>query len=84
MIARIVCGLCALVMVAGTATARESTAKSAPRSDADKIVCRVSADTGSRLGRVRVCKTNAQWAEMRRQTKENIDRIQNSRPANLN
>ena len=84
MIARMICGLCAVVMLAGTATASESTSKSAPKSDAEKIVCRVSNDTGSRLGRIRVCKTNAQWAEMRRQTQETIDHIQNNRSANLN
>ncbi|MGZ8997608.1 MAG: hypothetical protein ACXW2T_02010 [Allosphingosinicella sp.] len=84
MIARMVCGLCAIVMFAGTAAASGSTTKSASRNDPDKIVCRLSNDTGSRLGRVRVCKTNAQWAEMRRQTKETIDRIQNNRSANLN
>jgi hypothetical protein len=71
-------------MLAGTAAASESTSKSAPKSDADKIVCRISKDTGSRLGRIRVCKTNAQWAEMRRQTQETIDHIQNNRSANLN
>ena len=84
MIARMVCGLCALFMLAGTAAASESASKSAPKSDPDKVVCRLSNDTGSRLGRVRVCKTNAQWAEMRRQTKESIDRIQSNRSADLN
>lgn len=84
MITRMVCGLCAFFMVAGTAAASESASKSAPKSDPDKVVCRLSNDTGSRLGRVRVCKTNAQWAEMRRQTKESIDRIQNNRSADLN
>jgi len=79
-----VCGLCAVFMLAGTAAANESASKSAPKSDPDKVVCRLSNDTGSRLGRVRVCKTNAQWAEMRRQTRETIDRIQNNRSADLN
>jgi hypothetical protein len=84
MIARMICGLCAVVMLAGTAAASESTSKSTPKGDPDKVVCRVSQDTGSRLGKIRVCKTNAQWAEMRRQTQETIDHIQNNRAANLN
>lgn len=84
MIARMVCALSALVMVAGTAAASGSTTKSSAKSDPDKVVCRLSSDTGSRLGRVRVCRTNAQWAETRRQAKETIDQIQNSRAANSN
>ena len=81
MIARTLCGLCALVMVAGAASASETVTKSIPKSDPDKVVCRLSNDTGSRLGRTKVCKTNAQWAEMRRQTKESADRNQNNRSA---
>jgi hypothetical protein len=84
MIARMICGLCAVALCAGTAAASESSSKTAGKGDPDKVVCRVSQDTGSRLGKIRVCKTNAQWAEMRRQTQETIDRIQNNRSANLN
>jgi hypothetical protein len=84
MIARLICGLCAAALCAGTAVAGETSSKSTPRGDPDKVVCRVSQDTGSRLGKIRVCKTNAQWAEMRRQTQETIDHIQNNRAANLN
>jgi hypothetical protein len=84
MIARMICGLCAIALCAGTAAAGESSSKAPSKGDPDKVVCRVSQDTGSRLGKIRVCKTNAQWAEMRRQTQETIDHIQNNRAANLN
>ena len=84
MIARMICGLGAVALLAGTASASESASRSTAKNDPDRVVCRVSQDTGSRLGKIRVCKTNAQWAEMRRQTQETIDHIQNSRAANLN
>ena len=70
MIARTVCGLCALVMIAGAASANGTSGKGAAKNDPDKVVCRLSNDTGSRLGRVKVCMTSAQWAEARRKTKE--------------
>ena len=82
MIGRILLGLCAAALVSGTAVAGESSKKPAAKTDPDKIVCRTIGDTGSRLSRSRVCKTNAQWVEMRRQTQETIDHIQNSRAAN--
>ena len=51
-----------------------------PSGDANKQICRVIADTGSRLGRYRACHTAQEWAELRRQTKQTVDRIQNVKP----
>lgn len=42
----------------------------------DATVCRIVNDTGSRLDRVRVCKTRAEWAAERRGAR-NSERPQN-------
>jgi hypothetical protein len=82
MFARVVLGLCAVTLTAGTAVAGQPYQKSGGSTDADKIVCRTERDTGTRLGRARICRTNAEWAEQRRQAKQNIERIQSSRALN--
>ena len=46
----------------------------------NKQICRTMMDTGSRLGRYRACHTAREWEELRRQAKQNVDRIQNNRP----
>ena len=80
MIGRLVYGACAMAFVTTTAVMAEPSGNSS--NDANKQICRTISDTGSRLGHSRECHTAAEWAEMRRQTQENIDRIQNSRAAN--
>ena len=39
-------------------------------------ICRSSDATGSRLARTRVCMTRAEWAEIRRTSRQAIDRAQ--------
>ena len=55
-----------------------SQAPAAPAKNA-KMICRTESAPGSRLGKSRVCHTAAEWAELRRQTQANVDRIQNGR-----
>jgi len=82
MIAKMFYGACAIAMVTATAViAQPSANSSATNDDANKQICRSTADTGSRLGRTRECHTAQEWAELRRQTQQNIDRIQNARTA---
>ena len=50
--------------------------------DPNRMICKTVEESGSRLKRVRACHTQAEWDELRRQMKQNIDRIQNSRPWN--
>ena len=50
--------------------------------DPNRVICKTIEESGSRLKRVRACHTQAEWDELRRQMKQNIDRIQNSRPWN--
>ena len=40
------------------------------------MVCRVTGETGSRLQRSRICKTRAEWDELRREQRNTIDRAQ--------
>lgn len=44
--------------------------------DADKLVCRRAAVTGSRLGGDEVCLTKAQWAERQRSDSETLRAVQ--------
>ena len=80
--------LIGLGVLAGVAAlgagAAEAMEKSKARSDPNKVVCRNVSESGSRLKTKRVCHTNAQWAEIRREAKEQIDHIQNNRPASGN
>ena len=82
MFGRILYGACAVVLVTTTAVIAQPSSSTTEKSEANKQICRVIADTGSRLGRYRACHTAAEWIELRRQTKQNIDRIQNARPMN--
>lgn len=44
--------------------------------DANKVVCRSEASTGSRLGAMRVCMTNAQWAERAARDRQVVEESQ--------
>ena len=79
MIGRVMYGVCAVALVGATAVMAEPSNNSG--GSANKQICRAVADTGSRLGRSRECHTEQEWAELRRQTQQNIDRIQNARAA---
>jgi hypothetical protein len=80
MIGKILYGACAAALVTATALLAQPGASGNSKSDANKQICRNMADTGSRLGHYRACHTAQEWIELRRQTKQNIDHIQNARP----
>jgi hypothetical protein len=83
MIGKTAYGACAIALVAATAVlAQPTTSSSASQNGANKQICRTFGDTGSRLGRYRACHTTQEWIELRRQTKQNVDHIQNARPWN--
>jgi hypothetical protein len=77
-------GLCAVALVTATAVMAQPSGSGggASRSDANKQICRTMADIGSRLGRSRACHTAQEWEELRRQTRQTVDHIQNARPWN--
>ena len=74
----------AVALVTATAVIAQpsGTGLGGSKDQANKQICRVMLDTGSRLGRSRACHTAQEWSELRRQTKQNVDHIQNARPWN--
>ena len=80
MIGKTISALGAAALLAGVTIAAQPARRTAPKKDAERLICRTYPDSGSRFTSYRACHTAAQWAEMRRQTIQNIDRIQNSRP----
>ena len=71
--------------VAASALAAAAAAQPAPQTQSDtrtqneRLICRSMPDRGSRFVTERACHTRAEWAELRRQTREAIDHIQMSR-----
>lgn len=51
----------------------------APTTNPNERVCRVVTDTGSRLNRSRICKTRAEWAQQRREMRQDVERSQANR-----
>ena len=49
--------------------------------DQSRVVCVQSTEIGSRLRQRRVCRTRAQWDELRRNTRTIITRMQSTREA---
>jgi len=47
--------------------------------DPNQIVCRSWRETGSRLRTQRACATRAEWAEHKRQDRQNVERVQTNR-----
>lgn len=76
----IVTGVLCAAAAASAQTARSTSGSgSAAADDDNRVICRTISRTESRLSRERVCKTRAEWAEMRRETRSAIDRAQTSR-----
>ena len=80
MIGRILYGAAAAVLVTASALLAQGPLGADSKAEANKQICRTFADTGTRLGHYRACHTAQEWIELRRQTKQNIDHIQNARP----
>jgi hypothetical protein len=45
-------------------------------SDPNKMVCEVAETTGTRLGARKVCKTAAEWAQLKEETRQNVEKVQ--------
>jgi hypothetical protein len=65
--------LLALGVVVSTATA---VAAQAPSNNNSDMICRSSSAVGSRLARTRICRTRAEWDNLRRGDRQAIDRAQ--------
>lgn len=79
MIGRVFYGAAAAALITASSLVAQPSGSSA---GADKQICRSISDTGSRLGHTRACHTAQEWAELRRQTRQNIDRIQTRQAMN--
>ena len=73
-------GLAAAAMVAGSAMAAEGGKRKAD--NPNKVICKIESEIGSKLRRSRVCHTKAEWEELRRQTRANVEHIENARACN--
>lgn len=63
----------------------ESSRPDTKSQDPNKVICERAETTGTRLGAKRVCMTAAQWAEQRREQREDLERVQrivNQSPSN--
>ena len=74
----------AVAMMATAATAQAPTNEATTRvpqgnSDPNEVVCVYQPTTGSRVNRVRICRTRQQWADTRQETRQTVERVQDSR-----
>ena len=63
-----------------TDAAQSQTAK--PAKDPNEVICERQEEIGTRLSSERVCKTRAQWAEDRRLTRQEVEKVQVQRDLN--
>jgi Spy/CpxP family protein refolding chaperone len=82
MIGKTIFGLSAVALAAAAASASPPSATGAGK-DANKMICRTIQEIGSRLNKTRACHTKAEWEDLRRQARQNVQNIQDRRPANL-
>jgi hypothetical protein len=61
----------------GTQPAQQQPAK--PVKDPNEIVCEKQEVIGSRLNFQKICKTRAEWAEERRSSRMDLDKVQTQR-----
>lgn len=52
--------------------------------DSTRKICEVRGNTGSRLGAVRVCRTRAEWQEVKAEERATIERTQSRKALNGN
>lgn len=77
MFKRSVFAVVAILLAAPAATQNSSpTRPAAGGRDPNRIVCERIEELGTRLGARKVCMTAAEWAEQRRQDRQQIDRLQ--------
>ena len=68
----------ALAALSAPAFGQDTSSKPKPPLDPNQRVCEDVTATGSRLGTKRICATRAEWAEMRKADRENVDQAQRS------
>lgn len=67
----------ACVIVASPAIAQTTDSQAAQAQPAKaKLICEKEQETGSRLGGRRVCHTKEEWDQIRAETRQNLEKIQ--------
>jgi invasion protein IalB len=67
------------VSAAASAQAPSSSGASEGGANPNQVICRTQRETGTLLGRVRICKTRTEWEAQRRETRQTVDRAQTNR-----
>lgn len=68
-----------LALLLGAPALAQDDAGSTEAKPAERKICREYTPTGSRLGKVKVCKTRAEWEADRLQIRGQVDKTQNQR-----
>ncbi|HEY0414476.1 MAG TPA: hypothetical protein VGD66_15180 [Allosphingosinicella sp.] len=74
--------LAAALAAAGTAAPLPA-APPAAGTDATKKICRLQETIGSRLGGTRICRTRAEWEDLKLQSRRTVERVQSGTSACL-
>ncbi len=69
-------GAAVVAATAAAAQAPNAPTRSGPDNDPEEIVCVNEQVIGSRLARRRVCRTRAEWEQLRDQTRTVVERVQ--------
>lgn len=59
-----------------TQATQQKTQPAKPAHDPDEVICRRQDDTGSRLGGTKICHTRAEWDEISRVSRDEVERAQ--------
>jgi phage host-nuclease inhibitor protein Gam len=74
-------GLTITLALATGATAQQPATQSEEVGDQSRVICRTETQIGSRLSKIRRCHTAAEWAEVKRENRRVIERVQAMKPA---
>jgi hypothetical protein len=66
----------ALLLAQGARSAAEPATKAGSGDPNEKKICHVETDLGTRLGGKRICRTAAEWAQVRAEARRTVERIQ--------
>lgn len=80
MMKKIIAAALVASLVPTVAFATEKKDQSADMGDSSRIICEKVKITGSRLAVKKTCHTAAEWADIRRQQRDNTSRIQSAIP----
>lgn len=75
----IVAAAAALLLAQGAAASAEPGSKGRA-TDPNKKICRSQPDIGTRLGGKLICRTSAEWAQVRAESRRVVERIQDNKP----